>query len=190
MQSATFFAANEAATADLAQRLARALARQAQDSGQPLDAVIELHGDLGAGKTTLVRHLLRALGVAGRIKSPTYALVEPYELPAHPNAAAPWQAFHLDLYRFSDPREWADAGLRDVFATPALKLVEWPERAAGAAPVADVQIWLRLAESDSAPRAPVGADDDAPTDTPRQITLQALTPRGVAHLQAAGFASK
>ena len=82
-------------------------------------AYIELRGDLGAGKTTLVRHLLRALGVQGRIKSPTYAVVEPYELPD-------LNVWHFDFYRFSDPREWADAGFRDIFASPGPKLAEWP----------------------------------------------------------------
>ena len=72
-------------------------------------AFIELHGPLGAGKTTFVRYLLRALGVGGRIKSPTYAVLEPYALPGLAIA-------HLDFYRFEDPREWADAGFRDVFA--------------------------------------------------------------------------
>ena len=80
------------------------------------NSFIELHGDLGAGKTTLVRHLLRALGVQGRIKSPTYAVVEPHETPDG------LQAWHFDFYRFSDPREWEDAGFRDVFASPGLKL--------------------------------------------------------------------
>ena len=65
-------------------------------------------------------------GVTGRIKSPTYALLEPYELPG-------LHASHLDFYRFDDPREWVDAGLREVFEQPGLKLVEWPDKAAGAA---------------------------------------------------------
>ncbi len=71
------------------------------------DAFIELHGPLGAGKTTFVRHLLHALGVAGRIKSPTYAVVEPY-------AVDGLAISHFDFYRFDDPREWEDAGFRDV----------------------------------------------------------------------------
>jgi tRNA threonylcarbamoyladenosine biosynthesis protein TsaE len=97
---------------------------------------IALHGDLGAGKTTLVRHLLRALGVQGRIKSPTYAVVEPYELPD-------LNVWHFDFYRFSDPREWEDAGFRDIFASPGLKLAEWPEKAARMLPVADLDIHLQ-----------------------------------------------
>ncbi|WP_414708996.1 tRNA (adenosine(37)-N6)-threonylcarbamoyltransferase complex ATPase subunit type 1 TsaE [Ramlibacter sp.] len=119
------------------------------------DAFIALHGDLGAGKTTLVRHLLRALGAQGRIKSPTYAVVEPYELPGH-------AAWHFDFYRFDDPREWEDAGLRDIFAGPGLKLAEWPEKAAGLLPPADLDIHMAL-------------DEDA---THRRVTVRANTPRG------------
>jgi tRNA threonylcarbamoyladenosine biosynthesis protein TsaE len=124
-------------------------------------AFIELHGDLGAGKTTLVRHILRALGVAGRVKSPTYAVVEPYELPD-------LNVWHFDFYRFSDPREWEDAGFRDIFASPGLKLAEWPEKAVGFLPVADLVVSLEA------------LDDDL-----RQVTLTAQTPTGIALLQAA-----
>ncbi|WBY03942.1 tRNA (adenosine(37)-N6)-threonylcarbamoyltransferase complex ATPase subunit type 1 TsaE [Ramlibacter tataouinensis] len=100
-------------------------------------AFIELHGDLGAGKTTFVRHLLRALGVAGRIKSPTYTLVEPHEGPGFP-------IWHFDFYRFDDPREWEDAGFRDVFQQSGLKLAEWPEKAAGLLPPPDLSLHLAL----------------------------------------------
>ncbi|MEN9538267.1 MAG: hypothetical protein RLZZ126_502 [Pseudomonadota bacterium] len=100
---------------------------------------IALQGDLGAGKTTLVRHLLRALGVPGRIKSPTYAVVEPYELPR-------LNVWHFDFYRFSDPREWADAGFRDLFASPGLKLAEWPDKALGQLPVPDLLVQLQAAD--------------------------------------------
>jgi len=104
------------------------------------NAFIALHGDLGAGKTTFVRHLLRALGVQGRIKSPTYAVVEPHD------AADGLAVYHFDFYRFDDPREWDDAGFRDLFAGPGLKLAEWPEKAAGMLPPADLD--LRI-ESDA-----------------------------------------
>jgi len=106
------------------------------------NAFVELHGNLGAGKTTLVRHLLRALGVSGRIKSPTYAVVEPHEVPG-------LNIWHFDFYRFSDPREWEDAGFRDLFASPGLKLAEWPEKAAGLLPVADLAIELQVQADES-----------------------------------------
>ena len=123
------------------------------------DAFIALHGDLGAGKTTLVRHLLRALGAQGRIKSPTYAVVEPYELPG-------LDAWHFDFYRFDDPREWEDAGFRDVFAGRGLKLAEWPEKAAAVLPTPDLDIHIALRD-----------------DEQRQVTLHANTPRGRELLQ-------
>ena len=119
------------------------------------NAFIELRGDLGAGKTTLVRHLLRALGVSGRIKSPTYAVVEPYELPG-------LNVWHFDFYRFSDPRECEEAGFRDIFASPGLKLAEWPEKVAGHLPLADLVVQLTVVD-----------------DTARQVTLTAQTPLGV-----------
>ncbi len=122
-------------------------------------AFIELQGNLGAGKTTFVRHLLRALGVAGRIKSPTYAVVEPHEVPG----LAIW---HFDFYRFSDPREWEDAGFRDIFASPGLKLAEWPEKAAALLPPADLVIQLEVQP-----------------DEARRATLTAQTATGAALLQ-------
>ena len=100
------------------------------------NAHIELRGALGAGKTTLARHLLRALGVTGRIKSPTYAVLEPYE-------ADGLAISHFDFYRFDDPREWEDAGFREVFAAPGLKLSEWPEKVSGQLPAADLRVHLQ-----------------------------------------------
>lgn len=119
------------------------------------DAFIALDGPLGAGKTTFARHLLRALGASGRIKSPTFALLEPYDLPA-------LHASHLDFYRFDDPRDWVDAGLREVFEQPGLKLVEWPDKAGDLLPTAD--LWLRITPRD---------------DGSRDVAVHAQTTRGV-----------
>lgn len=105
---------------------------------QLADTCIELRGELGAGKTSLARHLLRALGVTGPIKSPTYALLEPYETPTGLRVS------HFDFYRFEDPREWEDAGFREVFAAPGLKLVEWPEQAAGLLPAPDLALHIAV----------------------------------------------
>ena len=139
-----------------------ALARKLASSPALADAFIALHGDLGAGKTTFVRHLLRALGIASRIKSPTYAVVEPHEAPGGISI------FHFDFYRFSDPHEWDDAGFRDIFAGPGLKLAEWPENAAGRIPTADLAIKI-----------------EAMTDDTRTVTLQANSARGSKLLEAA-----
>jgi tRNA threonylcarbamoyladenosine biosynthesis protein TsaE len=117
-------------------------------------AMITLNGPLGAGKTTFVRHLLRALGVKGRIKSPTYALVESHHFGAH-------EAHHLDLYRMKEPQEWLEAGLLELLDGPGLKLVEWAEKARGTLPAADLQLSLEPMEGDA-----------------RLVRLQALTPLG------------
>jgi tRNA threonylcarbamoyladenosine biosynthesis protein TsaE len=141
---------DEAATLAFAQHLAKQAALRL--------ALIELHGDLGAGKTTLVRHVLRSLGVQGRIKSPSYAVVEPYTIALPEGALNIW---HFDLYRFSDPREFEEAGFRDLLASPGLKLLEWPEKAQGALPTPDVAIHLT-----------------AQPDESRQVQLQAFTALG------------
>ncbi|QXL85675.1 tRNA (adenosine(37)-N6)-threonylcarbamoyltransferase complex ATPase subunit type 1 TsaE [Comamonas sp. NLF-1-9] len=140
----------EADTERFAQRLARA--------PQLANAFIALQGELGAGKTTLVRHLLRALGVSGRIKSPTYAVVEPY-------AVGDLAIWHFDFYRFDDPREWEDAGFRDIFASPGLKLAEWPQNAQKCLPDADLALEIEVEDDEN-----------------RRVTLRAATPRGHALL--------
>lgn len=111
--------------------LGRALA-----ATQPARAVVYLRGDLGAGKSTLARAWLRALGVEGPVRSPTYTLVEPYRVPGG-------VALHLDLYRIGDAGELEFLGLDDADA--ALWLVEWPERGRGALPAADLEVALAMA---------------------------------------------
>ena len=123
-------------------------------------AFVELHGPLGAGKTTFARHLLHALGIIGPIKSPTYALMEPYRADA---AHGGFEIAHCDFYRIDDAQEWEDAGFREVFATPGLKLVEWPEKAAELLPPCDLRIAI-------APNEPGSL---------REVRLEALSARGL-----------
>jgi tRNA threonylcarbamoyladenosine biosynthesis protein TsaE len=126
------------------------------------EAFVEIEGPLGAGKTTFVRHLLHALGVEGRIKSPTYAVVETYELDH-------LAISHFDFYRFDDPQEWEDAGLRDLFGAPGLKLVEWAEKAQPLLPVPDLRVTI------------------TPHDgTIRAVRFDALTPKGLQLLDNLG----
>ncbi len=118
-------------------------------------AMIELSGDLGAGKTTFVRHLLSALGVPGRIKSPTYAVLETYSLAWPSNTDSMLDSInsinisHFDFYRFNDPREWEEAGFRDIFANQGLKLVEWPEKAGAYLPKPDLEITIEVLSDES-----------------------------------------
>ena len=102
--------------------------------------VIFLRGDLGAGKTALARAVLRALGYTGKVKSPTYTLVELYTV-------SRLNLYHFDFYRFHDPREWADAGFREHFNETGVCLVEWPEKADGLLPAADLTVHLHIRDS-------------------------------------------
>jgi tRNA threonylcarbamoyladenosine biosynthesis protein TsaE len=147
---------DEQACAAFAQRLALcpALAQ----------ALLCLHGELGAGKTTFTRYLLQALGVTDRVKSPTYAVVEPYEVTANGQNLSIW---HFDFYRFNDPQEWEDAGFRDIFAGPGLKLMEWPDQVAGQLPPPDWVIAL-----------------EAIDENQRRVRIRAGTDKGQSWLQA------
>jgi tRNA threonylcarbamoyladenosine biosynthesis protein TsaE len=141
---------DEAACAAMAARMATQAAVRC--------AFVTLHGPLGAGKTTFTRHLLQALGVSGRIKSPTYTLVEEY---TGQQQGLSFDIRHFDFYRFDDPQEWEDAGLRELFAAPGLKLAEWPDKAGDLLPPPDLSLHI----------APGAADD-------RLVRLEAHSPLG------------
>ena len=149
--------ADESATRTFAEALAQLTPLQ--------NAYIELVGDLGAGKTTFVRHLLQALGVEGRIKSPTYAVVEPHEV-LHPESQQALAIWHFDFYRFNDPQEFEEAGFRDLFASTGLKIAEWPNQAQGMLPLPDLQLTLKVDEREA-----------------RKVQVLACTPHGQLLLQ-------
>lgn len=147
---------DEHATEAFAARLAQAIAARPNEGLH-----VHLSGDLGAGKTTLVRALLRALGHTGRVRSPTYTLCEPYNID-FPKGRL--EVYHFDLYRFADPAEWHDAGFRDHFSGNALCLIEWPEKAGSLLGVPDLTLKLE------------------PTGSGRRLTAVACTPKGIAVL--------
>lgn len=136
LATAHFELADEAATARLGAMLARALEAKRESIARD-GFVIGLTGDLGAGKTALVRAMLRALGETGPVKSPTFALLEPY-------VVSSLDFYHFDFYRFGDPEEFDAAGFRELFGPGAVCAVEWPERAGDALPTADLALTLRV----------------------------------------------
>ncbi|HLS55118.1 MAG TPA: tRNA (adenosine(37)-N6)-threonylcarbamoyltransferase complex ATPase subunit type 1 TsaE [Zeimonas sp.] len=117
-----------AATDALAQRLAPRIVP---------GFVLYLSGDLGAGKTTFVRALLRALGFAGRVKSPSFSLLESYDL-------SRFRLYHFDFYRFDSEQDWLHAGFDEFFGAPNVAIVEWPERAGQTLPTPDLHLFLRF----------------------------------------------
>jgi tRNA threonylcarbamoyladenosine biosynthesis protein TsaE len=145
----------EAATLGLGQALA---------AGVAPGRVLHLRGDLGAGKTTVARGLLRALGYAGRVKSPTYALVELYPLSS-------LNLYHFDFYRFKDQEEWLSSGFRDYFNPHSVCVVEWPERAGDLLAPPDLEVRLEL---------------DAGTPE-RRAFLEARSPAGSSWLSGLSF---
>lgn len=135
----------EAETASLAQRLAASIQEFMKHSPKA-HLNISLEGDLGAGKTTFARHLIQGLGYAGKVKSPTYTLCEPYELQSNQQA---FTVHHFDLYRMRDPLEWQEAGFAEYFDVPGFCLIEWPEKAEGTLPIFDIQIQLMAGEDEN-----------------------------------------
>ena len=135
----------EEQTAQLAKQLADSISQLAKDD-PALQLHISLIGDLGAGKTTFTRYLLKSLGHAGKVKSPTYALCEPYDLAVNNHRLS---VHHFDLYRMKYPEEWMDAGFRDTFSNPGVCLVEWPEKSEGTLPPVDCTITLDMNEDES-----------------------------------------
>ena len=153
----------ESLVIDLPEEAATLAMGAALGKGIAAGAVLYLRGELGAGKTTLCRGLLRALGHAGNVKSPTYTLVVPYQLEGR-------HVHHFDLYRLSDPEELEYLGIRDYVQTGAVLLIEWPERGCGHLPAADLEIELSL------------------HDGGRRASIRALTATGREIVAAAGSA--
>jgi tRNA threonylcarbamoyladenosine biosynthesis protein TsaE len=144
--------ADETATVEMGRRLSQAVKK---------GAVLFLNGDLGAGKTTLSRGIVQGLGHNGKVKSPTYTLVEPYEL-------EDVSIYHFDLYRLGDPEELEYMGIRDYFADQSICIVEWPEKGIGFIPTPDISIEM------------------AYDDQQRSITITAKSARGEKMISSLG----
>ncbi|MFV9474988.1 tRNA (adenosine(37)-N6)-threonylcarbamoyltransferase complex ATPase subunit type 1 TsaE [Advenella sp. RU8] len=141
----TVYLPNENATDRLAQQLAALISAGISNSCDPKHPTkkggrIHLKGDLGAGKTSFARAFLRAIGVTGRIKSPTYTLLESYKVSS-------LYLYHFDFYRFSDSNEWQDAGFRENLLEDAIVLIEWAEKAGTSLPPPDLELSLNYAAS-------------------------------------------
>lgn len=149
---------DEAGTSALGAALSRALAP---------GLTIYLHGDLGAGKTTLTRALLHAAGYEGHVRSPTYTLAEPYAVML---AGRDVDVIHFDLYRLASPEEFLDAGFREYFNEDTVCIVEWPEKAAGVLPAPDIKVLLSISGDG------------------RDIELQGLSEQGCQCLDRLNFA--
>jgi tRNA threonylcarbamoyladenosine biosynthesis protein TsaE len=165
IDSKTLLLADEQATAALGAALADSLTALADDVGRQ-GLTIGLQGDLGAGKTALVRALLRRAGVSGTVKSPTFTLLEPYE-------ESRLHFYHFDFYRFKSPEEFLDRGFIEYFVPGAVCLVEWPERAGEYLPPPDLTIAMQV-------EAP---DENPARDPGRRVLLTARTQMGRQCLQ-------
>lgn len=158
MQHFKTYLHEEAGTAELGARLARTLAP---------GLTIYLHGDLGAGKTTLTRALLHAAGHTGHVRSPTYTLAEPYSVTIAGRAV---EVIHFDLYRLASPEEFLDAGFREHFNEQTICIVEWPEKAHPVLPPPDIKVLLSISGEG------------------REIELQGLSDQGCQCLDRLKFA--
>ena len=152
-------------TLDIADATAMEVLGAALARHVPAGCLVQLEGDLGAGKTTLVRGFLHGLGHRGSVRSPTYTLVEPYEFEAGPAGVV--TVYHLDLYRLGDPEELEWIGIRDLLDARSIALVEWPERGRGVLPPADLTI--AISYRDGGRRVVLSGHSDAGRRSVREL---------------------